>query len=99
MTITVTLGRPDLTAEDRRIRALRAREVIDGAGWLFDEYVSQRTQDMLGAPTPAERETIFHGIQAAADLKAHLIGILETAQFEATQNERRERNAKPADHD
>lgn len=99
MTITVTLGTAQLTADEKESRARRAAEVLDGAHWVFDEFASERTADLLSAPTAGEREEIFREIQVAADLKAKLIHIVNTHTAEQKLDERRNRDRKPADHD
>lgn len=102
MTITVTLGKPDdLDAEGRRLRALRAKEVLNGAGWLFDEYISDLNRDLLStAPGQAEvREHLYRQIDAAAQLKGHLQHILDNQEAEDRRNERRHRNDPAADHE
>ncbi|HYC65673.1 MAG TPA: hypothetical protein VEC14_13150 [Reyranellaceae bacterium] len=97
--ITVTLNRPDLDAEAKRARARRAAEVLKDAGWAFDEFIAEQTTDLLatGDDQP-KRERIFNSIQAAADLKAHLIRIVQQQEAENTLNERRNRDERPADH-
>lgn len=100
MTITVTLKREELDAEAKRARALRAAEILEGAGWVFDEFTSIRTQDLLATGSDTvKREEIFAEIQAAAEIKAHLIQIVQHHQAEQKLNERRTRDDKPADHD
>lgn len=102
MTITVTLGKPDdLDAEGRRLRALRAKEVLNGAGWLFDEYISGLTRAWLGT-TPADaatRENLWHQIDAAGQIKGSLQRIIDNQEVEDRRNERRSRNEPPADHE
>lgn len=96
--ITVTLGNPpDLDAEERRLRALRAREVLNGAGWAFDEHISDLTRELLGTgPADADkRELIYHQIDAAAQIKGRLARIIELQEAEEAKNERRERRRQP----
>jgi hypothetical protein len=100
--ITVTLAkRPEPDAEERRLRALRAREVLNGAGWLFEEYISDLTRDLLGTdPDESEkREQFFHQIDAAAQLRGRLEQIIETQAAHEKVNERKHRNDPPADHE
>lgn len=100
--ITVTLGnRPDLDFEERRLRALRAQEVLVGAGWAFDEVISDLTKDLLGtAPDQAtKRESLYHQIDAAAQLKGHLKRILDSHQAEETKNARKHRDEPLANHE
>lgn len=97
MTITVTLGsQPKLEADERKRRAIRAREVLDGAGWAFDEFISTMNQEWLGTSPAdtAKREQLYHQIDAAAQLKGHLMRIVEEQAAKDKLDERRER--KPA---
>lgn len=100
--ITITLGnRPELDAEERRLRALRAQEVLSGAGWAFDEVISGLTRDLLGTePADAEkRESLYHQIDAAAQVKGHLDRIIKLYEAELKANVRKHRDEPPADHE
>jgi hypothetical protein len=102
MIVTVTLGRPELDAEAKNARFIRARELLEGAGWLFDEYASDLNGELLNAAgygREGEREDIFREIQIVVGLKDHLLQIIKTHQAELKLNERKHRNDKPADHD
>jgi hypothetical protein len=88
--ITVTLGRPaELTAEEKQQRIRRAAEVLEGAGWLFDEQISSLTQQMLDTPESANRELIYQLIRATAEMKARLVQIISSKTLEDKRNERR----------
>lgn len=94
--ITVTLGNPPETDfDERRLRALRAKEVLNGAGWLFDEHISDLTRELLStAPTSVDatkREELFYQIDAAAQLKGRLLQIIQLHEAEAKAHERKER--------
>jgi hypothetical protein len=100
--ITITLGnRPDLDADERKQRALRAKEVLNGASWAFDEFVSDKTQELIGTnPNDSEkRETLYHQIDAAVQLKGFLLGIVQQQQFEEEKHERRISKLPAADHE
>jgi hypothetical protein len=100
--ITVTLGpRPDLDPEEKRQRALRAAEVLDGAGWVFDEVISSLTRELLDTQ-PAEtdkREGLFRQIDGAAQVKGRLKQITDNYVAEMQQHERKHRADPPADHE
>lgn len=100
MTITVTLNAVTLDAEARRIRALRAQEVLDNASWLFDEFISEQTRDLIATDTrqSEEREILAADIRAAMSLKGHLLTIIQNHEAEQKLNERRSRAEQPADH-
>lgn len=94
MTYTVTLGTPaPLDSEERRHRAHRARDLIEGAGWLFDEHISDLTRDLLSTERghTVLREQIYQQIDATAQLKGRLLKILENHEAEALTNERKRR--------
>lgn len=100
--ITVTLGnRPELDAEERRQRALRAQEVLNGAGWVFDELISGLTRELLDTPPHAadKRESLYHQIDGAAQAKGRLKHIVEQQAAEEKANARKHRNDPPADHE
>lgn len=89
MTITVTLGkRPELTPDEAHQRIRRAAEVLNGAGWLFDEYISDLTQQMLDTPDVEGRNGCYLLIRAAAELKARLAHIVNSKPLVDKQNER-----------
>lgn len=97
MMFTVTLNAVELDAEERRQRAIRARGVMEGAGWLFDEQISELTREMLDtdASQTDRRERIFTEILAVSRLKGALIQILRDEEARKVQNERKHR-ADPA---
>lgn len=91
MTITVTLGkRPELTPEEAQQRIRRAAEALEGCGWVFDEYISSATQDLLDTPDDALgiRDRLYRSIRAAADLKGKLVQIVNSKPLEDKRNER-----------
>lgn len=88
--ITVTLGkRPELTPEEAQQRIRRAAEVLEGAGWVFDEHISSLTQQMIDAGNPADREMIHLLIRASVEVKARLARIVASKALEDKRNERR----------
>lgn len=99
---TVTIGNPpELDAEARRARAVRARELLDGAGWVFNDLMSDQNRQLLDtAPEQvAEREDLFRLIRATAELKGMLIKLVDLQVAEERAHERRSRNQQPADHE
>lgn len=99
---TVTIGSPpELDAEERRARAVRARELLEGAGWAFNELISEQNRQLLDTkPEEAvRREDLFRVIRATADLKGLLIQIVDTQVAAERAHERRNRNQQPADHE
>ena len=81
MTITVTLGkRPELTPEEAQQRIRRAVDALEGCGWVFDEYISSATQDLLDTKDDAlgERDRLYRSIRAAAELKGRLVQIVNS---------------------
>lgn len=70
--------------EEKAIRVRRAREVIDGADWLFKEHAANCQNEWLNAPAGPEglhiREDAFVRLRAVVDLKAILVSIMNTAE-------------------
>jgi hypothetical protein len=100
--ITITLGnRPDLDPEERRLRALRAQEILMGAAWAFNEVTSDLTEDLINTDPHDDdkRESLYHQINALGAVKGHLVRIVNNQAAEENKNERKHRNAPPANHE
>lgn len=72
-------------------RSRRALEVLNGAGWAFDEYIADETKALL-ATRPEQtlaRELSYHLIRAAAEVKARLIVISQKHAQEVALADRR----------
>ena len=71
--------------EDREARYRRAREVLQGAGWVFDEFVNREAAKiMASAPDDmTTREIAYTRARVATQLKASLM--YEVEQYEAHQ--------------
>lgn len=70
---------------DREARYRRAREVLQGAGWLFDEFVNREVAKLM-ATAPDDmttREIVYTRARVARELKASLM--YEVEQYEARQ--------------
>lgn len=94
MSFTVTLNkREELKGDELRARTRRAAEVLESCGWLFDEYISDKTREMLDTKTGESdvRDHCYLMIQAAADLKGHLQRIVQEQQLEDERQKRNER--------
>lgn len=72
----------DLTAEDREARYIRAREVLQGAGWVFDEFVNHEMRKiMVSEPDDmTAREVAYTRARVATELKTRLMS--EVKDFE-----------------
>ena len=68
----------DLTPEEKRIRALRAREVIDGAGWAFDAYAAKLHEgwELSNHDQAEHREIIWQRLKARKGLKDGLLSFI-----------------------
>ena len=71
----------------------RAREVLTGAGWLFDVFVeAEQRAWMQTAPMDHERrEHHYHRAHVAAGMKAFLEAIVEGHEADVKLAERKER--------
>lgn len=100
--ITVTLGnRPDLDAEERRARAHHAKDILNIAGWVFDDLISDLNKELLATlPDQTDRrESLYHQINGAAQAKGLLLNLVNQQAFEDKKNERKRRSDGPADHE
>lgn len=90
----IVLGNPQQLDEEARLaRYRRAAEILNEAGWLFDEYMSDQNRALLGSLVGdvAAREEAYRRISVAAELKAHLMSICNEQTYIARRNERAER--------
>ena len=78
-----------MTREEMAQRARRAREVLEGASWVFDELVAQAQRDWLQASTLAAREECHARSLAALSLKGHLMSIVNNQEAQEKLDERR----------
>ena len=78
--------------EEEEQRYRRAKEVLDGAGWLFDEYVNAKMALILRTNDEdvEGRERLVRAARVAAQLKLSLMGEVEEYENTKTLAERRE---------
>jgi SH3-like domain-containing protein len=71
--------------EEELQRWRRAKEVLDGAGWVFDEFVNAKMAAILttGADDVDGRERLVRAARVATQLKLSLMG--EVEQYEASK--------------
>ncbi len=79
-----------LDHEAKRRRALRAREAIEGAGWVFDVYVKKLTAQWINEDEGSRREALHYRVRAALELKAELAAIINEADNDEVLREYRE---------
>ena len=84
---------PNESTEARSARFLRAREVLNGAGWLFDDFVNAEMAKILKtAPEDtAGRERAYLRAAVAAELKIALMATVQEQQDEQTLRDHKER--------
>lgn len=77
---------------DREAQARRAREVLDGAGWLFDDFVNAQMHQLLtSAPQERKlREECYRRAQTATRMKAYLLKAVEDHDADKLLQERRD---------
>lgn len=96
-TFHVTLNAVTLDAEGERARGLRAKELLEGASWAIDEYISGVARAWLGEQDPAARERLHIKVGVAAELKADLLTIVDR-YIAAEKDHERRKPRQPADH-
>lgn len=72
----------ELSADDKRIRAERARTALSDLGWAFDEFEA-KLQFSWGETEPGKphkREVIYHRLKALQSLRGGLQSILNEYQ-------------------
>jgi hypothetical protein len=82
-----------MTAEEKEQRVRRAREVLAGAGWLFDDFVNAEMRRVL-ASKPDERdarEEAYRRARVATELKIGLQGLIERYQADLKLQDRRDK--------
>lgn len=85
----------DGAGREQQIR--RAREVLSGAGWLFDDFVNNEMRKVL-VSQPEERdqrEEAWRRARVATEMKAGLESLIETCEADMRLKERRERPSTP----
>jgi SH3-like domain-containing protein len=72
--------------EEELQRWRRAREVLDSAGWVFDEYVNGTMAQILktGAEDVEGRERLVRAARVATQIKLSLMNDVE--QYEASKH-------------
>lgn len=76
--------------EQKRRRALQAREAIEGAGWVFDTYVRKLTAQWINEEGQGRREELHSRVRAALELKAELAAIINEADNDEVLREHRQ---------
>jgi hypothetical protein len=82
--------------DEQQIR--RAREVLSGAGWLFDDFVNAEMRKVL-VSQPEERdqrEEAWRRARVATEMKAGLESLIETYEADVRLKERRSRSTSSA---
>lgn len=83
----------ELSADDKRIRAERARVALADLGWAFDEFEA-KLQTSWGETEPSKphkREVIYHRLKALQSLRGGLQSILNDHENDQVILEHRER--------
>ena len=76
--------------EQKRRRVLRAREAVEGAGWVFDAYVRKLTAQWINEEGQGRREELHCRVRAALELKAELAAVINEADNDEVFREHRQ---------
>lgn len=81
---------------DREQEVRRAREVLNGAGWVFDNFINSEMGKLMktGSGEGAQREVHYMRVRVATELKAQLLAVVESWDFETKQAESRQKKEK-----
>ena len=79
-----------MSDDDEAQRLRRAREVLGGAGWLFDELVNREMRAVLFSrpEESALREEAWRRARVATELKAGLEALLEAHEADLRRRAR-----------
>lgn len=77
---------------DREAKVRRAREVLQDAGWLFDDFINAEMKKVLTSDPDdmTAREIAYARARVANELKAGLMGLVDDADADAQLAQRRE---------
>lgn len=80
----------DAEAQAQKYR--RAREVLNDAGWLFDDFVNNEMRRVLTSDPDdmTTRETAYRRARVATEVKAALQGLVDEYEADVQLRERRE---------
>jgi len=83
----------ELSADDKRIRAERARTALKDLGWAFDEFEQKLKENWADSDaTHAEaREAIYHRLGALRSIRDGLQSIVTDYDNDEVMREHRER--------
>jgi hypothetical protein len=82
---------PARAGREQQLR--RAREVLSGAGWLFDDFVNAEMRKVLVSKLDERdaREEAHRRARVAAEMKASLESLIENYEADLRLQERRDR--------
>lgn len=77
-------------SEDRAADVRRAREVLNGAGWVFDKYRGEQMAVMLGDASKDDREGAYIRARIVTQIQGELLAVVESWDFDTKVANRRE---------
>jgi hypothetical protein len=84
----------DLSLEERRNRANRAKAALDDLGWAFESYEDKLTEGWKQSnfDQAEHREVIWHRLRTLKGLKDGLVSFINDYEDEQVLHDARERN-------
>lgn len=79
-----------MSEKEQEVR--RAREVLNGAGWVFDKYRGAQMAVMLSNAAPAEREAAYLRARIVTDIQTELQFVVGDWDYETAVAQRREKS-------
>jgi hypothetical protein len=77
---------------EREQEVRRAREVLNGAGWVFDKYRGAQMAVMLSGAAQAEREAAYLRARIVTDIQTELQSVVGEWDYETAVAQRREKS-------
>lgn len=78
-------------SDDRESQYRRAKEVLSGAGWVFDQYRAAQMVVLLSDQPLEEREQAHHRARASMEMQGALQSIVEGYEYELKQAEKKQK--------
>lgn len=87
-------------SDDQEAKVRRAREVLSGADWLFDDFVNAEMAKVLKSDPDdmTTREIAYNRARVASELKVGLLAFVNEAADDKTMQEHRDKRREQKEH-
>lgn len=78
-------------SDDKAAAVRRAREVLNGAGWIFDQYRGDQMALMLSDSPQEKREAAYLRARIVSEIQAELLSVVESWDYDRALEAKREK--------